>query len=109
MSKNKMGFVLNAVQSQLTTLIEKYEPQLETSLRNTLTNIKQSNPNEAALFLQQWTKLNNAVQETLGQPTMGGMTIGQENKDLIQTPANKVNKAGRRSRKTKRNPRRRRV
>ena len=104
-----MGFVLNAVQSQLTNLVQKYEPQMEASLRSTLTKIKQSRPNEAALFLTQWSKLNKAVQETLAQPTMGGMTIGQENKDLIQTPADKVNKAGRRSRKTKRNPRRRRV
>ena len=102
-----MGFVLNAVQSQLTNLVQQYEPQMEASLRTTLTKLKEARPNEAALFLTQWTKLNNAVQQTLATPTMGG-SVGTENKDLIQTPADKL-KAGRRSRKTKRNPRRRRV
>lgn len=59
------SFMLNTVTSQLPKLVETYEPQIENTLRTTLRNMKAKYPNEANLFLTNWTKLNKAVQEEL--------------------------------------------
>jgi hypothetical protein len=68
------AFVLNTLKTQLPLLIEKYEPEIEGKLRESLRTIKMSNPSESQLFLTNWVKLNKAVQEELGGPTpvMGG-------------------------------------
>lgn len=70
------AFVLNTLKSQFPLLIEKYEPEIESKLRESLRTIKMSHPQESQLFLTNWTKLNKAVQEELGAapppPAMGG-------------------------------------
>ena len=60
--------VLNTLKSQLPMLVERFEPEIESKLRESLRSIKVSRPAESALFLTNWTKLNNAVQEELGSP-----------------------------------------
>ena len=62
------ALVLNTLKSQLPMLVERFEPEIESKLRESLRAIKVSRPAESALFLTNWTKLNNAVQEELGVP-----------------------------------------
>lgn len=62
-------FVLNTIKSQLPMLVERFEPEIESKLRESLRGIKASRPAESALFLTNWTKLNKAVQEELGSST----------------------------------------
>jgi hypothetical protein len=57
---------LSFLNSQLPSLIEKFEPDIEKALRNTLRSIKISNPSEATLFYTNWKKLNMAIEEELG-------------------------------------------
>lgn len=65
--------VLNTIKSQLPMLVEKFEPEIERKLRESLRSIKASRPEESQLFLTNWAKLNNAVQQELGSSaTMGG-------------------------------------
>ncbi len=59
------SFLLKTVSGQLAPLVEKYEPQLEASLRSTLSNMKAKYPGEAQVFLTNWAKLDKAVRETL--------------------------------------------
>ena len=66
------ALVLNTLKSQLPLLVEKYEPEIEAKLRESLRNIKTAHPEEASIFLTNWTKLNNAVQAELAAPAMGG-------------------------------------
>lgn len=68
------ALVLNTLKSQLPLLVEKYEPEIEAKLRESLRTIKTAHPDEASIFLSNWTKLNNAVQQELAAPTpaMGG-------------------------------------
>lgn len=67
------SFVLNTIKSQLPMLVEKYEPEIEIKLRDSLKAIKATHPEEAGIFLTNWNKLNNAVQQELAAPpTMGG-------------------------------------
>ncbi len=69
------ALVLNTLKSQLPMLVEKFEPEIEGKLRESLRTIKTSHPEEASIFLMNWTKLNNAVQAELSTPappTMGG-------------------------------------
>lgn len=66
--------VLNTLKSQLPLLVEKYEPEIEAKLRESLRTIKAAHPDEASIFLTNWNKLNNAVQAELVTPVpaMGG-------------------------------------
>lgn len=59
---------MNTLKSQLPMLIEKFEPDVEKALRENLRKIRASNPQEASIFLTQWTKLNKAVQDELSGP-----------------------------------------
>lgn len=59
------SFVLNKVISQLPTIVEKYEPELENGLRNGLKTLKTDHPDEARIFLANWLKINKAVQQEL--------------------------------------------
>jgi len=60
------SWILSTVTAQLPGLIEKYEPKIESSLRDTLSKLKVSNPNETQLFYTNWKKLNKVVDETIG-------------------------------------------
>lgn len=60
-----MSWILGTVTSQLPGLIEKYEPKIESSLRDSLLKLKVSNPKETELFYANWKKLNKVVDETL--------------------------------------------
>ena len=63
--------MLNALKSQLPMLVEKFEPQLEAGLRSSLKTIKAQHPQEAAIFLANWTKLDAAVKSELAMPVVG--------------------------------------
>jgi hypothetical protein len=72
---------LSLLKNQLPSLIEKFEPEIEKALRDTLRSVKTSNPSESALFYQNWKKLNSAIEEELGSPTaepVPVMTGGEE-------------------------------
>ena len=56
--------------AEIPKFIENYEPQMEESLASALKAIK-SKPEEAAIFLQNWSKLDAIVRREL-QPDMGG-------------------------------------
>lgn len=56
--------------AEIPKFIENYEPQMEQSLSSALRAMK-TNPQEAALFLQNWSKLDGIVRREL-QPDMGG-------------------------------------
>ena len=68
------SWILGTVTSQLPSLIEKYEPKIESSLKETLSKLKVSNPAETQLFYTNWKKLNKVVDDTLTETTvpMGG-------------------------------------
>lgn len=59
------SWILGTVTSQLPGLIEKYEPKIESSLKEALTKLKVSNPGETQLFYTNWKKLNKVVDKTL--------------------------------------------
>ncbi len=67
-----MASFLSGIKTQamamLPQLIQTAEPQIETQLRQTLRNIKATKPAETAVFLNNWKKLDKAVQEELGVP-----------------------------------------
>ena len=60
-----MSWILSTVTAQLPGLIEKYEPKIETSLRDSLSKLKVSHPTETQLFYANWKKLNKVVDDTL--------------------------------------------
>jgi hypothetical protein len=55
---------------QIPNLIQKYEPQIESSLRNSLTTLRENDVEASAIFFQNWTKIDGVVKEVLGN--MGG-------------------------------------
>ena len=59
-----------AALAEIPKFIENYEPQMEESLSLALRSMK-THPQEAALFLQNWSKLDAIVRREL-QPDMGG-------------------------------------
>jgi hypothetical protein len=59
------SFVLSTVTAKLPALVEKFEPELESGLRTVLKKLKTEHPDEAVLFLTNWTKINKAVQQEL--------------------------------------------
>jgi hypothetical protein len=54
--------------AKIPDLIEKHEPVIESQLVSALKVMK---PEEAALFLQNWNKINAVVQSTLRAPEVG--------------------------------------
>jgi hypothetical protein len=59
------SFILGTIKSQLPLLVEKSEPQIEAGLVSALQTMKTQHPAEAQLFLQNWKKLDSAVQREL--------------------------------------------
>ena len=59
------------VSAQLPGLIEKYEPTIEANLITALTTLKESDPANAKLFLDNWNKLNTVVQKVLAPKSAG--------------------------------------
>ena len=55
---------------QIPNLIQKYEPQIESSLRSSLTSLRDNDLEAANLFFQNWAKIDGVVKEVLGN--MGG-------------------------------------
>ena len=76
MNTQMSGFILNAVKTQLPMLIEKFEPQIQAGLRSSLKTMKAQHPEQAALFLANWNKLNAAVNSELAAPPMGAPPMG---------------------------------
>jgi hypothetical protein len=70
------GLILNAVKTQLPMLIEKFEPQIQAGLRASLKTMKAQHPEQAALFLTNWNKLNAAVNSELAPPPVGAPPMG---------------------------------
>ncbi len=67
------SIVLSTLKTQLPILVEKFEPEIESKLRESLRTMKMAHPEETGIFLTNWIKLNKAVQEELGtSATMGG-------------------------------------
>jgi hypothetical protein len=59
------SFVLSTVTSKLPSLVEKFEPELENGLRTVLKKLKTEHPEEATLFLTNWSKIDKAVKQEL--------------------------------------------
>jgi len=59
------------VSSQLPGLIEKYEPTIESNLITALTTLKESDPANSKLFLDNWRKLNAVVEKVLVPKSAG--------------------------------------
>jgi hypothetical protein len=57
-------------------LIEKFEPQIQAGLRSSLKTMKAQHPEQAALFLTNWNKLNAAVNSELAAPPMRAPPMG---------------------------------
>jgi hypothetical protein len=57
-------------------LIEKFEPQIQAGLRSSLKTMKAQHPEQAALFLANWNKLNAAVNSELATAPMGAPPMG---------------------------------
>ena len=59
------------VTAQLPGLIEKYEPEIEENLTAALSKLKESDPTNAKLFLDNWRKLDVIVQRVLASKSAG--------------------------------------
>jgi hypothetical protein len=59
------------VTAQLPGLIEKYEPAIEENLTTALSKLKEADPENAKLFLDNWRKLNVVVERVLGSKSAG--------------------------------------
>lgn len=66
------SFVLGTIKSQLPMLVEKFEPALESAIRSSLQTMKAKHPEETAIFLANWTKLDAAVKSELAVPVKVG-------------------------------------
>jgi hypothetical protein len=51
---------------QIPDLIQKYQPQIESSLRSSLTTLKETDVEASAIFFQNWKKIDAVVNEVLG-------------------------------------------
>ena len=94
------SWILNTVTSQLPGLIEKYEPKIESSLRETLSKLKTSNPKETELFYANWKKLNRVVDETLAGTPVPAVT--ETSTDMPESTDIKGGKRTRRNRRKQR-------
>lgn len=99
-AKSSGSFLVGQVKNQMVQMIESYEPTLEAGLRSQLTKLRISNPAEAAIFVQNWKKLDRAVVESLSAPavapTPGRMALNR---------MNTFGRGGRRLKRTKRHSR----
>jgi len=59
------------VTAQLPGLIEKYEPAIEENLTTALTKLKDEDPTNAKLFLDNWRKLDVVVERVLASKSAG--------------------------------------
>lgn len=59
------------VTAQLPGLIEKYEPEIEENLTAALSKLKEDDPENAKLFLDNWRKLDVVVERVLGSKSAG--------------------------------------
>jgi uncharacterized protein YmfQ (DUF2313 family) len=59
------------VTAQLPGLIEKYEPAIEENLTKALTTLKESDPANAKLFLDNWRKLDTIVEKVMAAKSAG--------------------------------------
>ena len=59
------------VTAQLPGLIEKYEPEIEESLITALSKLKDADPVNAKLFLDNWRKLDTVVERVLVSKSAG--------------------------------------
>jgi len=71
-AKSTGSFLVGQVKGQMVQMIESYEPTLEAGLRAQLVKLRTSNPAEAAIFVQNWKKLDRAVVESLSKPVTAG-------------------------------------
>jgi hypothetical protein len=62
----------NTLIGKLPGLIENAEPQIEAALRPALEKMRDSNPREASLFLQNWNLLDRVVKSSLAAPVAAG-------------------------------------
>lgn len=59
------------VTAQLPGLIEKYEPEIEENITAALSKLKEADPVNAKLFLDNWRKLDVVVERVLGSKSAG--------------------------------------
>ena len=59
------------VSAQLPGLIEKYEPAIEANLEGALASLKDSDPANAKLFLDNWRKLDRVVERVMASKSAG--------------------------------------
>jgi hypothetical protein len=59
------------VTAQLPGLIEKYEPEIEANLTSALSKLKEADPVNAKLFLDNWRKLDVVVERVLASKSAG--------------------------------------
>jgi hypothetical protein len=59
------------VTAQLPGLIEKYEPEIEANLTSALSKLKEADPVNSKLFLDNWRKLDVVVERVLGSKSAG--------------------------------------
>jgi hypothetical protein len=59
------------VTAQLPGLIEKYEPEIEENITSALSKLKDADPENAKLFLDNWRKLDVVVERVLASKTAG--------------------------------------
>jgi hypothetical protein len=62
------SYAVDALTSQLPTLVETAQPQIESALRKSLRTMRAKHPKSAQIFAANWAKLNIAVQEELTKP-----------------------------------------
>lgn len=62
------SYAVDALTSQLPTLVETAQPQIESALRKSLRDMRAKHPKSAQIFATNWAKLNNAVQQELASP-----------------------------------------
>lgn len=59
------------IASKLVPVIMQAEPKLQSSLESALIALRTKNPQQAAMFLEQWNKLNASVQRAIASPSVG--------------------------------------
>jgi len=70
--------------SQLPTLIEKSEPQIESALRSAIQKMA-TYPAEAKMFHDNWSRLNTVVEDELSKITRVPSVAGKRTKSSKKT------------------------
>lgn len=68
LAKGTGSILAEQVKNQIVSMVESYEPSIEKGLREQLIKLRVSNPAQAAIFVQNWKKLDRAVVESLSAP-----------------------------------------